>query len=144
MNILRRLQVVAGVIAASAAAGAGAGLLVAGAILVTKLSHVRPTLVWELVQLGSQTGAAFGVLLGPPTILGLLRRVPLNRLARDILFGVTYGGVAGFALSLAFPQPRPAIPLILTGSLVGFSLAMLRLWARFREPRASASVPSAG
>lgn len=144
MNILRRLQIIAGVIAASAAAGAGAGLLVAGVILATKLGDVRPTTVWELLKLGSQTGAALGVLLGPPAIFGLLRRVPLNRLARDAFFGATYGGVIGFLISTAFRQPRPAIALILSGSLAGLGLATARLWARFREARNSSSVPAAG
>ena len=135
MKILRRLQVVAGIIGVSAVAGAAAGLLVAAAMLATQIGHARPTLIWELVKLGSQTGALFGVLVGPPTILGLLRRVPLDRMARNILIGVTGGGLAGFALSLAFAQPRPEIAFILSGSLVGFALATLRLRRSVRALR---------
>jgi hypothetical protein len=42
MNILRRLQVTAGVIVATAAIGAMAGLLVASSILVVWLEHITP------------------------------------------------------------------------------------------------------
>jgi hypothetical protein len=143
MKPLRRLQVVAGVVVVSAAAGATAGLLVVGVILATKFGHARPDLVWEFVKLGAQSGAAFGVLLGPPTILGVLRRVPLYRLLTATFASATYGGVLGFALSMAIPQPRPLVPLVLMGSITGFGLAALRLWARFREARTTTSVPEA-
>jgi hypothetical protein len=144
MNVSRRFRILAGIVAASGAAGAGVGLVVAGSMLLTKLGHIRPQLLWELVKLGGQTGAVFGELLVHPTILAFLRRVPLGRLTRDMLFGVTTGGVAGVALSLTFAQPRPAIPLILAGSVVGLGLATSRLWARFREASQPTSVSAAG
>ncbi|HEY4216707.1 MAG TPA: hypothetical protein VGM67_06185 [Gemmatimonadaceae bacterium] len=132
MNLVRRAQVVAGVVVASAAAGASAGLLIAGCMIVTKLGHTQPATIWELIKLGSQTGALFGVLLGPPMVLGLLRRVPLRRLATDAFIAATYGGVVGFALSMAFAQPRPTVSLIVAGGVAGFSIAALRLWRRGR------------
>jgi hypothetical protein len=144
MNLSRRLQILAGIVAASAAAGAGIGLVVAGSMLLTRLGHVRPQLLWELVKLGSQTGVVFGALLGPPTILTFLRRVPLGRLTRDTLLGVTTGSIAGVALSFIFAQPRPAIPLILAGSVVGLGFATARLWARFRQAPQPTSVSAAG
>ena len=144
MGLIRRLQVVAGVVVASAAAGATAGLLVAGLVVATKLGHPRPFVIWELVKLGSQSGAAFGVLVGPPTIVGLLRRVPLHRLSTETFVSTVYGGALGFALSMAFQQPRPLVQLVLMGSIAGFGLAALRLWGRFRGVRDRTAVPSVG
>jgi hypothetical protein len=144
MNPSRRIRLVAAILVASAAAGAGVGLVVVGSMLLLKVGHLRPQLLWELVKLGGQAGALFGVLLGPPTILGFLRRVPLGRLARDVLFGVTAGGVTGVALSLTFAEPRPAIPLIIAGSIAGLAIATSRLWARFRQAPQPTSVSAAG
>jgi hypothetical protein len=142
MNIIRRLQVVTGVVVASAAAGATAGLVVAGVILATKAGHLHSNVVWEFLKLGSQSGAAFGVLLGPPTVLGLLRRVRLQRVITTTFLSATYGGVLGFALSMAFPQPRPLVSLVLMGSIAGFGLAALRLSRRFNAAQPpSASAP---
>lgn len=132
MNVTRRLTVGAGVVLASAAAGAAAGLIITGLMFLTDIGHARPALAWELVRLGTQTGALFGVLVGPPTILGLLRRVPLHRLVTETFVALTYGGIVGLALSMAFRQPRPIVPLVLSGSLAGFGFAVSRLWARYR------------
>ncbi|MEP7001535.1 MAG: hypothetical protein ABI969_13705 [bacterium] len=143
MNILRRLPVVAGVICASTAAGAAAGILVAGLMLTTQLGHLHSSFVWELLALGSQTGAAFGALLGAPVILGLLRRVPLDRLALHAFLSATYGGAVGFALSLAFAQPRPTVPLMLAGSCIAFAIATTRLWLQYRGAREAAAIAHA-
>jgi hypothetical protein len=102
MNLTRRLQLVAGVVLSSAAAGAAAGLVVASVMLSTRIGHVRPSLIWELIELGSQTGALVGVVVGSPVILAFLRRVPLRRVATNSFLGASYGGTIGFALSLAF------------------------------------------
>jgi hypothetical protein len=144
MNITRRLQILAGVVATCTAAGAGAGLLVAGVMLAMRLGHIHPALIWDLARLGTQTGAAFGAILGPPVVLGLLRRVPLHRVATEIFLGATYGGVCGLALSVGIAEPRPAIPLILTGAIAGFGVAAGRLWARHRAPRAANAAPTVG
>ena len=135
MNLTRRGQIVAGVVVASAATGAAAGLIVAGLMLTTNLGHARPSLVWELVKLGSQSGAAVGALLGPPIILSVLRRVPIRRMGRDFLMATTYGGALGVASSMAFPQPRPVVSLVVAGSVAGLGIAALRLWAKFHGVR---------
>jgi hypothetical protein len=132
MNLIRRVQILAGVAVASAAAGAAAGLVVAGLMLTTNLGHARPSLIWELIKLGSQTGAGVGVLLGPPIILSMLRRVPLRRVGTDFLAATTYGGTLGLALSMAFPQPRPVVSLVVAGSVAGLGIAAFRLRAKFR------------
>jgi len=144
MNLTRRLQVTAGVLVASTAAGATAGLLVAGLMLATKVGHASPSLIRELIALGSQSGALFGALLGPPVVLGLLRRVPIGRVVTSTVVSAAYGGAVGFALSLAFAEPRPTIPLILSGSIVGCGLAALHLWSRIRRTSEATSVPFAG
>ena len=133
MSIRRRILVVAGVVAASSAAGATAGVLVAASSLLTGLSHVNPAWLWETVKLGCQTGAAFGVLLGPPITFGLLRRIPIGRLASETFASIVYGGLIGSVASLAFAQPRPTVPLMLAGSCIGFGFAALRLWAKARN-----------
>lgn len=144
MNLPRRLQVLGGVVVASAAAGATAGLLLAGLMLATKMGHARPSLAWELIKLGSQTGAVFGGILGPPAMFGLLRRVPLGRLALSTFLGTAYGGALGFSVSMAFAQPRPTILLTLLGSVAGFGLAVMHVRSRTPSARHSNRVPLAG
>jgi hypothetical protein len=144
MNILRRVQVVSGVVAATAAVGAVSGMIVASALLTMRIGHIRPSLLWELAALGSQTGAVVGVVLGAPLTLGLLRRVPLRRIAADVFASATYGGIVGYALSLGFAQPRPSVPLMLAGSCVGVAMASAQLCAKFRGGRTGAAIPSAG
>ncbi len=144
MNLTRRVTVGAGVLVSSAGAGAGAGLIIAGLLLTTMIDHARPSLIWELVKLGSQAGAGLGMVVGPLAIFGALRHVPLGRLAASTWLGAIYGGTVGLAISMAFPQPRPASPLILIGTASGFALAAGVLWSRNIRTRHSARVPAAG
>lgn len=144
MNILRRLEVIAGVVVASAAIGAASGVLVASTILVSRLGHITPQLLSEVIKLGSQAGASFGVLLGVPVTFILLRRVSLSRLALETLLATTCGGIVGFALSLPFAQPRPSSAFMLAGSCAGFGIAAVRLWMKSRGARRATAVPSVG
>jgi hypothetical protein len=133
MRIMRRLQLIAGVTVGSAVAGALAGLAVASLMLTLRVDHASAAFIWELTKLGTQTGALAGVLLGPPVVFGLLRRVPLGRLAASNVLLAAFGGALGFAVSTAFQQPRPSIALILAGSVAGFSISSIRLWLKTRD-----------
>lgn len=140
MNLLRRLQVVAGVVVACAALGAVSGVLVASALLLFGIGDIQPQFLSEVLKLGSQTGASLGIVVGAPVTFALLRRAPLSRIAVDSVVATTYGGLVGFALSLAFAQPRPTVGFMLTGGCVGFGIAAARLWAEFRHARRAALI----
>jgi hypothetical protein len=113
-------------------------------MLLTRFGHVSSGLVWELVKLGSQSGAGLGIVVGPPIVFGFLRRVPIRRIATDTLVGLLYGGICGYALSLPFAQPRPVVPLIVVGACAGFAAAALRLWALHRDKPVPAAAPLSG
>jgi len=144
MNILRRVQVVAGTVAATAVVGAVSGIVVASALLAMRLAHISPQLLWEVLKLGGQTGAAFGVMLGAPLTFALLRRAPLSRIASSAFVAATVGGFLGYAISLPFAQPRPSVDFMLTGSCLAVGMAAARLWAKFRGAHNTTAVPSAG
>jgi hypothetical protein len=132
MNLLRRVQVAAGIVISSAAIGAISGIVVASVMLLVRPTHISPQLISEVFKLGSQAGATFGIILGLPVTAALLRRVPLLRLASHTFLATTYGGILGFALSLPFAQPRPSVGFMLVGSCVGFGVAALRLYLQNR------------
>jgi hypothetical protein len=132
MNIVRRVQVAAGIVSASAAIGAISGIIIASTMLLVRPGHISSQLLSEVFALGSQAGATFGVLLGVPVTAVLLRRVPLVRLASHTFVASTYGGIVGFALSLPFSQPRPSVGFMVVGACVGFAAAALRLYLQHR------------
>ena len=144
MNILRRTQVVAGVVVGTAAVGALSGVVVASALLSMRMGHIHPSFLREVAVLGSQTGAAVGVLLGTPLTFAFLRRVPLFRIATNASSMATYGGIAGYAASLPFSQPRPTIAFMLAGGCLGLAVAAVRSWAQSREARDATAIPAAG
>ena len=133
LNAPRRLEVAAGVVVAGAAVGTLSGVLMASAMMTTRLGHVTPDFAGELIRLGSQTGAAAGVLIGAPVTFTLLRRAPLSHIATDVFLAATYGGLLGFASSFVFAQPRPTVALVFVGSCAGVVAAAARLWSRFRH-----------
>jgi hypothetical protein len=135
MHILRRIQVAAGVVIASASVGAVSGVLVASTMLFVRFSHVHRELIVEVVKLGGQTGAALGIVLGVPITFALLRRVPLTRIAANMMLSATYGGILGFGLSLAFAQPRPTVGFMMAGGTLGAIVAAVRLWSSHRDLR---------
>jgi hypothetical protein len=132
MNVLRRIQVAAGIVSGSAAIGAVSGVIVASTMLLLRPGHITPQFLSEVLALGSQAGASFGILFGVPVTAVLLRRVPLLRLASHTFLASTYGGILGFAASLPFAQPRPSIGFMVAGSLLGFAAAALRLYLQHR------------
>ncbi len=142
MSLLRRVQVICGVVVATAAVGAVSGVLVASALLTMRMGHTRLSLLSEVVALGSQAGASIGVMLGAPLTFALLRRVPLGRIARDVFIAATYGGILGYAASLPFAQPRPSVAFMLAGSTIGVGMAAARLWFQFRGARDATAIPS--
>jgi hypothetical protein len=101
-------------------------------------------LLWELVALGSQAGATFGVLVGTPLTFLLLRRVPLLRIAANAFMAATYAGIVGYAFSLPFSQPRPSVGFMLAGSCAGLAVAAVHLWRKFRSPHTAATASSDG
>lgn len=92
---LRLTKVVLGVTAACTLAGAAAGII-CGIPLSFILDGTRDLFDPLMYVLTGTVGAACGLLIGPATVFGFLRRVPLGRLFVQTSLGAALGGLLGF------------------------------------------------
>mgnify|MGYP006951306956 CR=1 FL=1 len=85
----------------------------------------------ELVAHAAGIGAACGAPLGPALALGLLRAVPLWRVAAALLLGAAGGTLAVWAA--AYAGAAPGLPAFPAGAATGAAAAAL--WLRRRAAR---------
>lgn len=142
MKLQRKFFVTAGLAGIGAAVGSIAGIAFTGVVFATSPQH-STQFAAELLRLGTQSGAVLGALLGPPTALTLLRRVPLSRLLLHGAVGASLGAIAGVAAGRLDSSPGYSLTLTLAMSVAGFGLAAGQLWWRYRE-RAARMVGAAG
>lgn len=140
MNLLNRARVVVAVTVLSAAAGIAAGLGIVGLVSLATMKAGRPHYAAsELFALGSQTGAALGILLGPIVAFGFMRRVSLDRLFGATAMGAARGGFVGYVVGALVLPHGAAIAAVLSGAVVGFGIAASGQWWSARSSLGTAT-----
>jgi hypothetical protein len=137
VSVQRKTQVVAGIVAASAAVGAAAGVVTAGLIALA-YREPRVLLDGEVMVFASGVGAACGAVLGPAAAFGFMRRVPLGRLFGQTAIGTVAGGLAGFAAGFFLPL---GLAGVVGAAAVGFTTAATRLAWRHRGEHTAGLLP---
>lgn len=132
----RTIKVVGGVIIASTAVGALAGIT-AAALLALALGAGNALFDPQIYAFTGSLGAGCGAILGPAFAFGFLRRVPLGRLFAETGAATVVGAIAGF-----FLLPSGIVVTVGAGA-VGFAAAAARLAWRYRRPREPAELPPA-
>jgi MFS family permease len=109
----RTSKVVVGIIVASTAVGALAGITTV-ALLALAFGALSQLLDLRVYAFAGSIGAACGAILGPAFAFGFLRRVPLWRLFAETGAATVVGAIAGLFLCRPVSPPRP--PLAQWGS----------------------------
>jgi hypothetical protein len=128
-----RVRIATIITAFSIVAGAIAGLLVAVVLDVAIGGTFKLSLDGELFAFGAIVGGILGTVLGPAAAFGFLRRVPIGRLFGQTIVGAAIGGLASLWLGEVFPGVGNGLFTIIGGGVVGFCVAGVRLWWRFRQ-----------
>jgi len=145
-----RIGRVAAVTLSIAAIGAIIGGALGAALLAVWALRlgVRGTDFLASAGFGAGVGAGLGAVLAPITAWAFLRRVPLGRALAQTSIGTTAGAAVGLVLGSVGLPSLTSLPAGLTGALLGFLAAAIRLRFATRTRRADAgtegSGPSAG
>jgi hypothetical protein len=130
----RTTRVVGGIILASAAVGALAGITTV-ALLALAFGAFSQLLDLRIYAFAGSIGAGCGAILGPAIAFGFLRRVPLGRLFAETGAATVVGAIAGL-----FLLPSSLVATVGAGA-VGFAAAAARLAWSYRRPREPAELP---
>jgi hypothetical protein len=134
----RTSKVVGGIIVASSAVGALAGIITA-ALIALVFGATRELLNPAIYGFAGSIGAACGAVLGPAFAFGFMRRVPLGRLFAETGAGTVVGGLAGLLLPLGLT----GIGGIAAAGAAGFVVAAARLAWIYRRRGEPAALPPA-
>jgi hypothetical protein len=132
----RTTKVVGGIILASTAGGALAGITTV-ALLALAFGPLSGLLDLRIYAFAGSIGAGCGAILGPAFAFGLLRHVPLGRLFAETGAATVVAAIAGL-----FVLP-PGIVATVSAGAVGFAAAAARLAWSYRRPREPAELPPA-
>ena len=123
----RFARVLLGVTAACILAGALASVPVTTVFLLVFVRDGKPDYL-GVYSVGAVFGAVCGLVLGPATAFGFLRRVPLGRLFVETSAGAALGGAIGTLSS----DGR----VTLWGAGIGLAVAVAHLLLRYRKTQA--------
>jgi hypothetical protein len=132
----RTTRVVGGIILASTAVGALAGITTV-TLLALAFGALSKLLDPRIYAFAGSIGAGCGAILGPAIAFGFLRRVPLGRLFAETGAATVVGAIAGLFLL------PPGLVATVGAGAVGFAAAAARLAWSYRRPRESAELPPA-
>ena len=132
----RTSKVVGGIIVASSAVGALAGMVTA-ALIALVFGATRELLNPGIYRFAGSIGAVCGAVLGPVFAFGFMRRVPLGRLFAETGAGTVVGGLAGLSLPLGLT----GIGGIAAAGAAGFVAAAARLAWIYRRRGEPAALP---
>ena len=130
----RATKVVGGIIVASSAVGALAGITTV-ALLALAFGALSELLDLSIYAFAASVGAGCGAILGPAVAFRFLRRVPIGRLLAETGAATVVGAIVG-----PFLLPLGIVAMVGAGA-VGFAAAAARLAWSYRRPREPAEPP---
>jgi hypothetical protein len=130
----RTTRVVGGIIVASSAVGALAGITTV-ALLALAFGALSQLLDLRVYAFAGSIGAGCGAILGPAFAFGFLRRVPLGRLFAETGAATVVGAIAGL-----FLLPLGIVAMLGAGA-VGFAAAAARLAWSYRRRHEPVELP---